>query len=122
MGLYEELEKIYEFYNDRQFVHPDPLEFLYDYKELKDREIAGLISALFAYGRVPQILKSVAEILKIMQKPYDFLSFTDEADLRVLFKGFVHRFTNERDLFLLLSALKKIIKDYGTLGQCFYGV
>ncbi len=120
MGLQEELEKIYLFYNDRRFVHPDPLEFLYGFQNLKDREIAGLIAALFAYGRVQQILKSVDSILKIIQQPYDFLLSVSETDLKVLFKGFIHRFTTEDELFLLLVAIKRIIKNFGTLGQCFF--
>lgn len=122
MNLHEELEEIYSFYNDRRFVHPDPLEFLYDFPSLKDREIAGLIAALFAYGRVQQILKSVEKILKVIEKPYDFLLCASESDLKVRFKGFVHRFTTEEELLLLLVAIKRIIKKFGTLGQCFFSI
>lgn len=49
------LDSIYNQYNRRSFVHPDPLEFLYSYKDIRDREIAGLIASALAYGRVAQI-------------------------------------------------------------------
>jgi len=52
------LEQLYHHYNSRQWVHPDPLEYLYDYPDLKDRETVGIIASSLAYGRVAQILKS----------------------------------------------------------------
>lgn len=122
MDIFEELESIYSYYNDRKYVHPDPLEFLYDYNDLKDREIVGIISALLAYGRVAQILKSIKIILKEMQNPYDFLVGISEKYLKDLFKDFTHRFTTDNEIVLLLTALKKIISGYETIGQCFYSV
>ena len=32
----DKLEHLYDKYNHRRFVHPDPLEFLYNYKDIKD--------------------------------------------------------------------------------------
>jgi len=40
----ESLDKIYSLYNRREYVHPDPIEFLYNYPKIEDREIAGLIA------------------------------------------------------------------------------
>ena len=59
----ENLEGLYAQYNHRRYVHPDPLEFLYNYPDILDREIVGLIASSLAYGRVAQILKSVSIIL-----------------------------------------------------------
>ena len=53
----QNLCELYETYNHREFVHPDPLEFLYDYQDLRDREIVGLVASSLAYGGVRQILK-----------------------------------------------------------------
>lgn len=69
MELVKQLHSLYERYNDRKYVHPDPLEFLYNYPDIKDREVAGLIAALLAYGRVAQILKSVSAVLDFTGKP-----------------------------------------------------
>jgi len=46
------LEELYELYNRRRFVHPDPLEVLYEYDDVRDREIVGLVASALAYGRV----------------------------------------------------------------------
>ena len=68
------LENLYRRYNRNQYVHPDPVEFLYRYGDIKDREIAGLIAASLAYGRVNQILISVSSVLNMMTPtPYLFL-------------------------------------------------
>ena len=62
------LDQLYDRYNRREWVHPDPLEFLYTYPRLEDREIIGLIASSLAYGRVSQILRSVGGITKIPQR------------------------------------------------------
>ena len=49
------LENLYLRYNQPKYIHPDPIEFLYLYKDIKDREIVGLIASSLAYGRVKQI-------------------------------------------------------------------
>ena len=55
MGLKEELDRLYFDFNNKKFIHPDPLEFLYKYNSISDREIAGLVASSLAYGRVAQI-------------------------------------------------------------------
>ena len=62
----ERLEELYSLYHRRELIHPDPLEFLYDYRDLRDREVVGLVASSLAYGRVVQILKSVATVLERM--------------------------------------------------------
>ncbi|MBW2598179.1 MAG: TIGR02757 family protein [Deltaproteobacteria bacterium] len=76
-------------YNRRDYVHPDPLEFLYLYKEIRDREIVGLIASSLAYGRVKQILK------------------------------FTHRFATGDHLAGLLWGIKNVIARFGSLNECF---
>ncbi len=60
------LERAYTRYNHRGFVHPDPLEFLYMYDDPLDREVVAMVASSLAYGRVAQILKSVAKVLSIL--------------------------------------------------------
>ena len=38
----EIFEKIYDNYNRRIYVSPDPLQFLYDYEETADREVVSI--------------------------------------------------------------------------------
>jgi len=120
MGLREELDKLYLAYNDRKFVHPDPLEFLYRYDDIKDREVAGLIASSLAYGRVIQILKSVSLILDEMApSPYFFIIESSRNAIYDRFKNFKHRFTTGDELCRLLAGIKDVLSKYGTLNNCF---
>ena len=119
-GLKARLDELYEKYNHREFVHPDPLEFLYRYDDLKDREIAGLVSSSLAYGRVAQILKSVDIVLEKMDpSPYRFLLEKKPDQLKACFEGFKHRFTTGYEVAGLLTAAGKMIKDSGSLNSAF---
>jgi uncharacterized protein (TIGR02757 family) len=116
----EILEALYARYNHREFVHPDPLEFLYPYTDLRDREIAALIASSLAYGRVIQILRSVASVLGRMgPSPYLFLVDASFKKIRAVFSGFKHRFTGGEDLSAMLWAAKTTIEEYGSLQRCF---
>ncbi|MCE5242398.1 MAG: TIGR02757 family protein [Syntrophobacteraceae bacterium] len=115
-----ELERLYARYNRREFIHPDPLEFVYHYRESPDREIAGIVAALLAYGRVRQILKSVSFILERMgPSPRQFLMDSSKNSLLKAFKDFKHRFTTGEEVSALLVGLKRILKRHGSLEACF---
>jgi len=116
----EFLEELYLKRNRREYVHPDPLEFLYNYPQTRDREIAGLIASSLAYGRVHQILKSVSGVLKIMTpSPYLFLKKTPKRSLLNAFSGFKHRFTAGKEIAGLLAGIKNAVAEYGSLYECF---
>ena len=114
------LERLYGLYNSRKWVHPDPLEFLYNYSELRDIEIAGLIASSLAYGRVAQILKSVSSVLEKMgTSPHDFLLSVTPSSLERLYSDFKHRFTTGDELARMLIGARSVIKQYGSLHGCF---
>ncbi|MFH1130028.1 MAG: TIGR02757 family protein [Pseudomonadota bacterium] len=113
------LEKLYAKYNQRKYVHPDPLEFLYNYEKLRDREIVALVASSLAYGRVVQILRSVSFVLDKMKSPTQFLAKHSAKDLRKIFFGFKHRFTTGDQLAAMLFAAKRMIGHHGSLGGCF---
>ena len=104
-------------------VHPDPLEFLYRYETLQDREIAGLLASCLAYGRVPQILKSISRVLGRMgTSPADYLRSSNRTSLARAFDGFRHRFTTGKELSCLLLGAKDILENHGSLGAFFSGL
>lgn len=120
LNLKQKLDELYAHYNKREFVHPDPLEFLYDYDDIRDREIVGIIASSLAYGRVAQILKSVSTILTIMSpSPYNYIMETTEKKLIEVFNGFKHRFTTGDDITFMLMAIKKMIRADGSLLNAF---
>ena len=114
------LERVYALYNRPELVSPDPLEFLSRYTSSADRELAALIAACFAYGNVKQILKNVNGILgKMPGGPHAFITQTPPARLRRIFKGFRYRFTGEEEFCAFLCALRRVLKNYGSLENCF---
>ena len=116
----EKLEKLYKKLNRRVLVHPDPLEFLYRYDNVKDREIAGLVAASLAYGNVKQIIRSVASVLDIVgPNPADYLSRTRESTLYKRLEGFKHRWSTGDEVASLLVGAKRVVKKYGGLENCF---
>ncbi len=118
--LKNKLDTIYNHYNKREFVHPDPLEFLYNYKKVEDREIVALVASSLAYGRVQAILKAVESILvKLTPSPHSFILNNNIEQYKDIFNGFKYRFTDADDICALLLGIKRIILDYGSLRDCF---
>jgi len=114
------LEALYQSINRREFVHPDPLEFLYEYESVRDREIVGLIAASLAYGRVTQILRSVHRVLSIMgPSPAMFLANADPGTLNDRFGSFRHRFAAGDHIRDLLMGAKAMIHRDGSLHRSF---
>ncbi|MEI6092791.1 MAG: TIGR02757 family protein [bacterium] len=115
------MDTIYERYNRRELVNPDPLVFLYNYSNPEDRELVGIIAATLAYGRVAQILKSVNIILKFLgTTPHKSLLETSKKDISDGLKGFKHRFTTDEEMIGFLSGIKNVLTEYGTLQNLFY--
>ncbi len=114
------LERLYLRYNRREWVSPDPLQYLYAYDDSGDREVAGLVAALLAYGRVQQILKSVGEVLDSLgSSPAEFLLGVRPGRLKSKFAGFKHRFATDDHLVELLGAVRDVLGRFGSLGDCF---
>ncbi len=115
----EMLEDLYRKYNRREFIHPDPLEFLYNYGDPGDREVVGLVASSLAYGRVRQILRSVGKVLERMPLPARFVTNTGPDELRRTFADFRHRFTTGEEMAALLAGAGKLIRACGSLEKCF---
>jgi len=118
--LREKLDAIYERYNLKKYVDPDPLLFLYEYSDLRDREIAGIVAACLAYGRVEMIMKIVGQVLEKMgQSPFEYLSDTRDEKIDAGFRGFKYRFATDIHLSNLLKGIRQVIIEFGSLENCF---
>lgn len=108
------LEGLYYVYSRRELINPDPLFFLYDYDNIRDREITGLIASSLAYGRVAQIMKSVKRVLEnLTPEPAKFLMNTDS--FNIVPDDFKHRFTTSQDINNLLMNIAHIIRKYDSI-------
>ena len=119
-GLGEVLERLYRRYNRREYVSPDPLQFLYNYDDLLDREIVGLIASSLAYGNVKQIIRSVEDVLRrIGGEPRRYLVLAKGQEIRKDLHGFKHRFTDGSHMAEMLLAIKEVIMEYGSIYNGF---
>jgi uncharacterized protein (TIGR02757 family) len=113
------LEELYAKYNHRRLIKPDPLQFVYRYSRPADMEIAGLLSAALAYGRVQQIEKSLSRLLAYMgDNPFDFVRDFD-CSRREQLKDFKHRFTTGDDISDLLELLQDVLGRFGSIEEFF---
>lgn len=116
----ERLEALYSEYNRRCYVHPDPLEFLYDFDDPLDVEVVGIIASSLAYGNVKQILRSVSVVLARMGPcPSAFLLNSPFDRVADSLSDFKHRFTTGEDLARLLWGMRRVIEKHGSLQKCF---
>jgi uncharacterized protein (TIGR02757 family) len=114
------LERLYDLYNRREYIHPDPLEFVYCYESFSDREVVGLVASALAYGRVAQVLKSVALVLGAMGPlPSRFILDHSLEEVKPLFKNFKHRFTTGDHVASLLMGAARLLREFGSLRECF---
>jgi uncharacterized protein (TIGR02757 family) len=115
-----ELERLYGLYNKAHYIDPDPLMFLHRYPAVEDREIAGLIAATLAFGRVKQICASVERALAIMSpSPRAFLEASAPARVDRAFAGFRHRYVTGGHLAALLTGIRGLLAVHGSLDKAF---
>ena len=102
------------------FVETDPVKFVHRWEDPRERELAGILAAAFAYGSVVLIFRAVERILEPMgTSPRAFLErFDAKRDAR-LYRGFRHRFHGEKDLVLFLTLLSRAIREHGSLRELF---
>ena len=118
--LYKDIfDELYSLYTRKEFINPDPLQFLGDYDDPVDREIVGLIASSLALGRVRQIIKSVSIVLEKMPSPSSFLKKATPDSLRKNFEDFKHRFITGDELSCMLHGIKRVMDEYGSLLACF---
>ncbi len=119
-GLRSVLERLYQRYDHRRFVDPDPLLFLYRYDDVRDREIAGLVSSSLAFGGVRQIMASVSSVLDVMgDSPAGFLESIDRKDMHEIWLGFRHRWAGVDELTGLLTGISSVLGEYRTIENAF---
>lgn len=119
-SLKQTLEHLYDTYTRRRFVNPDPLLFLYRYPDIRDREVAALVGACLAYGRVEMIMKAVDQVLGFLgPSPAVRVAGLTAAEMNRGLAGFTYRFARQSHVMHLLGGIQRVIREYGSLETCF---
>jgi uncharacterized protein (TIGR02757 family) len=106
-------------YNKNTFIDTDPISIPHLFKKKEDIEIAGLLTAIIAWGQRKTLISNAENLMNLMDNaPYQFLMGASSNDLKRM-KNFVHRTFNGDDCIFLLQRLQKLIKKEGALEKLF---
>jgi uncharacterized protein (TIGR02757 family) len=95
----------------------DPVFLVRRYADPLDQEVAGMIAALLAYGRVSAVCRTVAWVLdRLGPSPRAALLEQRHREPR-WGAGFRYRFNTRRDLLALLDAMAGMLRREGSLGH-----
>lgn len=115
------LDLLYDRYNQKRFIEPDPLQLVYNYETTQDREVAGLIAASFALGRVRSILDAVTKVLSDLGEPASALRVMMASEIQRRFGTYRYRFFSGHEITGLLRGIGGALKEHGSLGDMFRG-
>jgi len=113
-------ENVYARYNRREFVSPDPLETIYPFLRIEDREVAALLVSCIAYGRVAMILRNARRLLGVLgHSPAEYVRNASPSVVERETSFFRHRFTTGSEIASLICGMGSILREYGTLEELF---
>jgi uncharacterized protein (TIGR02757 family) len=115
------IEALYSRFHQPQFLEWDPLGVIREYRASPDQEYLALISALFAFGGVKQIIASVRNALARLELDPRSGKINEfgEADLVRRLQGFAHRIYVDRDLVAITLLYQHSCKVHGSLKHHF---
>jgi len=112
------LGRLYERFHHPCFIHPDPVELVWEAAPA-DREVAALVASSLALGRVESILAGVRRVLARLGEPREALLRLSRRDLEGLFADFRYRFFSGEQLAGFLWGIGESLRRFGTIEACF---
>ncbi len=117
------LEDLYQRHHRLENLSPDPLEFARGFPDPREGEIAGLLAAGLAYGRVGAIVVALSMVFGALgPRPRHALETLGPEGLRHALGGFSYRFHRGADLAVFLHLVGQAAAHHGSLGQLFQAV
>ena len=102
---------------DVRYLDSDPVGLVHSYRSPVDREVAGFIVSVLAYGSAVQIRKSAKSVLKRAgSSPADFARTLTPGTALETFRDFKYRWTDGGDIAFLFWRLGRIIEKNGSVG------
>jgi uncharacterized protein (TIGR02757 family) len=120
--LQEHLDELSAKYNNKSFIEDDPISIPHAYSLKQDIEIAGLWTAILAWGQRKTIINKARELFHLMDDaPYDFIVNHRETD-RKQFLSFKHRTFQPEDTLYFLHFFQNFYREHSSLETCFFPV
>ncbi len=100
----------------------DPVDFIHQYDEPVDQELAGLVASSLAFGNALAARRSVERVLSALgANPATTIVEADRDEIFERLRGFVHRIYRDEHLAAMLWHAAALIRVHGSLGQAFVG-
>lgn len=112
----QELDSLVLEYETESFIKDDPIQFIYKVKTKEDKELAGFISSLFAYGNRKMFIAKLEELFKTAD--FDIANYVKNGDFRGL-KGFEYRFAKDYDIIPVFKILNELYTKSNGLEELF---
>jgi len=111
------LDPVVRLVEEPGYIATDPVAFMHRYDETEDRNLAGFLAALMAWGRRDIVMAKVGNLLERFDtNPADFIGNLGHRDEQRL-EGFRHRTFTADDVRWLLRALSRILQKHGSFEQ-----
>lgn len=113
------LDSLYDNFNAPEAAL-DPIQIVRRYSDVRDREIGAFVAAGLAFGRVSSVMASIERMCEVMgAEPAAFVrQFEPKRDGSAL-KTFVHRWVRGGDVAHMLTVLRDMIREFGSIEHCF---
>lgn len=112
-----ELDKLVQKYETEEFIKDDPVQFIHKLgNSKKDKEIAGFLSSLFAYGNRKLFITKLDDMFnRTSMNLYDYIMAGDFKNL----KGLEYRFSKDYDIIPIFNILHKLYSESEGLEELF---
>ncbi len=111
-----ELDKLVQKYENKNFIKDDPIQFIYKSNKKEDAELFGFIASLFAYGNRKVFIKKLNDIFTITGN--DITNYIKNGDFAGL-KGCEYRFAKDYDIIPIFNILHKLYNESRGLEELF---
>lgn len=114
------LEEIHKSCSGRERLGRDPLAVVLEYPDGEDREVAGMVCSVLAFGSVDLIMDACRRALAPLgPHPAVVLDRMDEAAVSGAWSGFQYRFCFPRDMIALMRGIRDARRACGSLEGLF---
>jgi uncharacterized protein (TIGR02757 family) len=113
------LDGLYDDFN-RPDAAADPVQFVWRYGRAADREVVAFLAAGLAFGNVASIVRTLEGLLaRLGPCPADYVLAFDARREAEGLSSFVYRWTRGENVVALLSILRQMLREAGSLEAFF---
>ena len=116
--LKTQLDRYIEQYETKDFIKDDPVQFVHKFTSKEDKEIAGFIASMFAYGKREVFIDKLNYIFNLMEnRTCDYVKSFDYKSNNI--KNCDYRFSKDCDLVQIIKILNTLYGEKETLETLF---